>query len=118
MQKGLAIQLQWNRYVHSAASLVALPGGLVLNTIRNPVSGVVVLQVVTDDCVVAAEIELDGLVIPTSSKGDLIAAWRDIDYPEVVVYRATVHSRREVSHLEDSRRPSTGTVVRSRLASR
>ena len=81
--------LRWNTYVHSA-SLVALPGDLVLNTILDPVAGVRVLQAVTDDCVVSAEIELDVPVMPMRSRGDLIAASRNIDYPEVVVYRATV----------------------------
>ncbi len=71
VQEGLSIRLQWNRYVRSAASLVALPGGLLLNAVRDPVAGAIVFQVVTDDCVVAAEIELDGPVIPTSSNGDL-----------------------------------------------
>jgi len=92
VQDGLTITLQWNRYVRSAASLVALPGGVVLNAIRDMVAGVIVFQVVTDDCVVAAEIELDVPVIPTRSKGDLITGWRNIDYPEVVVYRATLGS--------------------------
>ena len=89
VQTDLGTALRWNMYVHSA-SLVALPGDLVLNTILDPVAGVRVLQVVTDDCVVSAEIELDVPVMPMRSRRNLIAASRDIDYPEVVVYRATV----------------------------
>lgn len=86
------VGLAWNRYVHSA-SIVGLPGGVVLNTILDPAADVRVLHLVTPDCVIKSEIRLELPVMPTLAKGDLVAAVRSLDYHEVVLYRATTTSR-------------------------
>lgn len=84
--------LAWNKYVYSA-SIVGMAGGTALNTIRDPVAGRRVLQLVTRECVVRSEIRLEFPVMPILGpilgKGDMIAAVRSLDYPEVVLYRVT-----------------------------
>lgn len=86
--------LAWNRYVYSA-SIVGLPGGMALNTIRDPVTDRRVLHLVTRECVIKSEIRFDFPVMPTLGKGDLVAAVRSLDYPEVVLYRATTPATKE-----------------------
>ena len=71
-----------------------MPGGIALNTIRDPVADLRILHLVTRECVIKAEIRAGGPVSsPTRSKGDLVAAVRNLDYPEVVLYRVTTAGR-------------------------
>ncbi len=84
--------LAWNKYVYSA-SIVGMGGGTALNTIRDPVAGRRVLQLVTRECAIRSEIRLEFPVMPIlgpiPGKADMIAAVRSLDYPEVVLYRVT-----------------------------
>ena len=84
--------LRWNRFVYSA-SIVGMPGAMALNAIRDPVADLRVLHLVTRECVIKSEIRLEGAVSLTRSKGDLVAAIRNLDYPEVVLYRVTTTGR-------------------------
>lgn len=84
--------LAWNRYVYSA-SVVGLPGGMALNTIRDPVADRRVLHLVTQECVIKSEIALDFPIMPILGRGDLVAAVRSLDYPEVVLYRVITSNR-------------------------
>ena len=84
--------LACNRYVYSA-SVVGLPGGMALNTILDPVADRRVLHLVTRECAIKSEIALDFPVMPILGRGDLVAAVRSLDYPEVVLYRVITSNR-------------------------
>ena len=80
------VGLRWNRYSHSV-SLIPLPGGDLLNTVRMPETDSRLLHVVGEDCAVEAELRLEVPVIPLVRMDDLVFALRSLDYPEVVAYR-------------------------------
>lgn len=84
------VGLAWNRFVHSA-SIVGLPGGTALNTILDPVADIRVLHLITRECVIKSEIRMEFPVMPIDRRGDLVAATRSLDYPEVVLYRVTTN---------------------------
>ncbi len=66
---------------------------MALNAIRDPVADLRVLHLVTRECVIKSEIRVEVPVSLTRSKGDLVAAIRNLDYPEVVLYRVTTAGR-------------------------
>lgn len=79
-------QLEWNRFRHSA-SIVPLPGGLLLNTILDPMNDTRTLQIVNEECEILGEIPLSAPVLPLDARKDRILAVRSLDYPEIVVYQ-------------------------------
>lgn len=86
---GHTARIRWGEYVH-VASVLPLDSNLFLVTIRAPGDDRRVLQVVSRRCELAAEMEIDFPITPKAVQGELIAAVRTLDYPEVVIYRATM----------------------------
>ena len=86
---GHTARIRWGEYVH-VASVLPLDSNLFLVTIRAPGDDRRVLQVVSRQCELVAEMEIDFPITPKAVQGELIAAVRTLDYPEVVIYRATM----------------------------
>ena len=93
------VGLRWNEYVHTV-SILPLGNGLFLATILDPGSDRRTLHVISEECRLVAELEINAPITPEATRGELLAAVRKLDYPEVVIYRVS---------LEATVRVNTGT---------
>jgi hypothetical protein len=87
-----AAQLRWNRYVHSSAVL-DLGGGLLLNQVLDPSGDRTVFDVLTSDCRLLRRTQAPSAVMLGDRRGTRLAAIRNLEYPEVIIYEQRMAPR-------------------------
>ncbi len=78
--------LRWNRYVHSSA-LLHLAGNLWLNVIHDPVASERTIDIITPGCALLRRSRIDQPLTLTDRSGQHLLGVRNLDFPEIVVYR-------------------------------
>lgn len=84
-----AAALEMNRYVHSAG-VFPLGDGRYLNVLFDPVQNRATVDLLTDRCVLERRTTLPGNLVFSDLAAGRLAASRELDYPEVVIYRVRV----------------------------
>lgn len=84
-----AVTLRWKQYVHSSAVL-SLGNGLYLNQVLDPAGDRTHLDVLSADCRLLRRTALNSPIRITDVYRPRLAAVRNLEYPEVVVYEARV----------------------------
>lgn len=84
-----AAALEMNRYVHSAG-IFPLGGGRYLNVLFDPVQNRATVDLLTDRCILERRTTLPGNLVFSDLVAGRLAASRELDYPEVVIYRVRV----------------------------
>ena len=77
--------LHWTRYMHSY-NVVPVADGLVLNLVLDPAGDRAVMDLVSPDCTLLRRTTVPIPVTITAASGTRLAAVRNLEYPEVVVY--------------------------------
>jgi 6-bladed beta-propeller len=88
-QTARASSLRMSEFVHSAG-VFALGGGRYLNLVFDPVRNRATVDLLTDRCILERRTSLPGNLVFSDLAGSRLAASRELDYPEVVIYRVRV----------------------------
>lgn len=106
-REGRGVQLDWNRYVHSAR-VISLFDGLLINLVFDPVGDRRLLDLVTEDCRLLRRHELREPIIFTDYRSGRMLGVRNLEYPEVLVYsvRKTLPDETVRQDRRDPRRSS------------
>lgn len=84
-----ATSLQWQKYIHSSAVL-SLGRGLYLNQVLDPAGDRTRLDLLTADCRLLRRTTFDSPLNVVDASGSKLAAVRDLEFPEVLVYDTRV----------------------------
>ncbi len=84
-----ATNLQWEKYIHSSAVL-SLGRGLYLNQVLDPAGDRTRLDLLTADCRLLRRTTFDSPLNVVDASGSKLAAVRDLEFPEVLVYEARI----------------------------
>jgi hypothetical protein len=88
-QTARATGLRWDEYVHSAG-VFPVGGGRYLNVIFDPVQNRATVDLLSRTCELHRRTTLPGNLVFSDLSGGRLAASRELDFPEVVVYRVRV----------------------------
>lgn len=86
---GDAAALRWKRYVHSSAVL-SLDDDLYLNQVLDPAGDRTYMDVLTADCKLLRRSAFASPIRLTDASGSRLAAVRNLEYPEVLIYEKRV----------------------------
>lgn len=81
--------LNFGRFIHSSR-IISLGDGLFLNTIHDPVNERRILDVMSRDCTIHRRQVLDVPLSIQTRRGTRLAAVRNLEYPELIIYESQI----------------------------